>query len=253
MENKISQNQFLARMKKAKESINQFQNLPTGTYFCLLKQVKYAPSKSGNEMVQFVYKVLEGDCRNREHRNFYMIGSDSDTPFNMLVQDIANLGYPTDEISSMEKMLAMFEQITNDALNVTIRISENPDPKYSQYLRTRIEEVVDVADLANTPEEVAQASTTSSDNGSVAETPEEEKPAEEAPVEESEVIEEEPDAPAEEEMNIDVGTNIEFEFGGKTLSGEIESGAADGLTCVVKCTDGKKRKIKCEKILKVVK
>ena len=65
MENKINQNDFLKKMKVARENINKFATLPFGSYYTLLEKAIYKPSAKGKEMVQFVYKVLEGDLREK--------------------------------------------------------------------------------------------------------------------------------------------------------------------------------------------
>jgi glutathione peroxidase-family protein len=258
---KITQNEFLNRMKTARENINKFATLPYGTYFCLLEKVINRPSKEGKEMVQFVYKVLEGDHRGAEHRYFYHIWHE--VAFNILVQDLENLGYPTEEIKSMEDLNNLFEQIVLDRLHVNIRIYENQ--KNPQYPTTRIEEVVEstgAVDSGSASNQTVATAVTAKPAIATAK-PTAEKPAtvsEEAIEAEAEVetaveVEME-DAPApaekEEEAFVDVGSRIRFTFKGEEKTGKIQACAEDGSKVTV-VSGGRRLEVKTENILEILK
>ena len=244
----MSKNDFLNRMKKATDNVNKFANLPYGSYFCLLQKAEQKENKKGKQMVTFTFKVIEGGQRSKTHRNFYNI--ENDVGFNILIQDLVNLGYPIEELSSPDDMIKLWSQIGTDKLHVNISITENPDPQYANFPRTRIEAVVDmgegeadVAEEADVVEEEAEV-----------EAEVEEDVAEEAPVvEEADVVEEDPATEAEEETEeedfLDIGDVVDFTFKGKTfVDGKIKSASEDGLSCVIVCK-GKPYKVKSENII----
>jgi len=246
---KMSKADFKKKMKGAKDNLNKFSKIPYGTYVCMLTKAIHT-NKDGKDMVQFVYKVLEGECRGREHRNFYHISND--TGFNILIQDLANVGYDIDQLGDFEDLFSLLAQIEKDQINVSIRVFENPDPNYANYPKTRIEEVIDDGrEEEGTEEDPGEEEAGEDDTAGESQDvdPDEDEPAEEEASDDAaeEEEEEEEEEEAEEEADVKVGAKVSFLYKGKELEGVIKD-FTDNDTKALIVAGGKKYKIKGENI-----
>ena len=253
MDNKMEKSDFLKKMKVARENVNKFATLPYGAYYTKLEKAFYKPSSKDKPMVTFVYKVLDGEQRTKEHRVFYHVWND--TAFNILIQDLENLGFPTDQIASMDQLIEVLNSIESQNLNVDIRIYENP--KNIQYPQTRIEQIYenesDVAKVNEAPpvvkdpvSDVTETSAAEPDAQEIAEelVVENESDPETKPEPEEEVVEDE----TEQTIEIDVGSKVKFLWKEKEMVGIIKSTSQDGLSAKIS-SGGKVYPIKSENIL----
>jgi len=242
----MEKNEFLAKMKNARENLNSYAVLPYATYYCSLLKAFYKPSKKDKPMVTFVYKVLDGDYRNKEHRNFYHVWDD--TAFTILIQDLENLGFPTDQIATMDQLIKVIDSIEAEGIKVSIRIYENV--KKPQYTNTRIESVYEDGPEA-TPEvesekEIVKEVVKESDPTPTSET---ESAATSDPEPEPEP---EPEAQTDKTEEIDVGSKVKFKFKDKEKVGVIKSCADDGTSAKIS-SGGMLYSVKTENILELVK
>ena len=63
---------------EVKDAEPEFENIPDGEYLAIVTKAEYKMSKSDKPMVQFSFKVTEGEHKDKYHNKFMMLSGKDD-------------------------------------------------------------------------------------------------------------------------------------------------------------------------------
>lgn len=222
---------------KAKEMKPDFDNVvPDGVYVGKITKAEVGESQSsGRLQVGFAAQISGGEYKGE--KVYWYSGLKTEQNFMYLQRDIVRLGkqVPAD----INDLTDILEEIQKEKPSIRFKVKTD-----GEFQNVRILKALN-ADEA--PEEDETTDAEPEDE----EAPEDVQPEEEDEKEEKEEAEvevEEEEVEEDEAPTLDVGTRVAFDFKGEEFVGEVTELVDDGEVARIKADDGKKYKIKIEKL-----
>jgi hypothetical protein len=111
---------------EVKDAEPEFENIPDGEYLAIVTKAEYKLSKAEKPMVQFSFKVTEGEYKDKYHNKFMMLAGKDETSLR------GNLSrYGTElkkyglEVTSIQESFEALTQTIGRDVKITLKTSDS--------------------------------------------------------------------------------------------------------------------------------
>lgn len=119
---------------EVKDAEPEFENIPDGEYLAIVTKAEYKLSKAEKPMVQFTFKITEGDYKDKYHNKFMMLSGKDEASLR------ANLSrYGTElkkyglQVTSLPESFDSLKSTISKEVKITVKTSD------SGYTNTSVE------------------------------------------------------------------------------------------------------------------
>ena len=103
-----------------------YENLPDGEYLATLVSAEYKMSKSDKPMVQFTYKITDGEYEGKTHNKFMLLSGNDETN---LKRNLTRYGNEIKKFgitaTSIQDSFNKLSKLTNIEVKLTLKTTDN--------------------------------------------------------------------------------------------------------------------------------
>lgn len=111
---------------EVKDSEPEYENLPDGEYLAILTNAEYKTSKSEKPMVQFTYKITEGEYKDRTHNKFCLLAGKDEAQLrgnlNRYGTELKKFGL---QVNSIQESFEALKSLIGKEVKLTIKTSDS--------------------------------------------------------------------------------------------------------------------------------